>query len=292
MKIPLYVQYDSERITDGFGAQGLRIVGLYTIAKAFKLKYLHQGISEISDRVELTGPEGDEQKYRQVLEKMNEFIAFASHSDLNNLKISRTVSIHNLGLRILFKYIFLSFFRPNQYLLKVCLPFGIVDRFPILYRLSLKDISGVIPKRKEGFIEIGNVVHIRGSEHSPDKSRPQLEPSYFEEAIFSGKYPCLPGRGWIIHTDFYQSDFSQTIKSERANRFVPLFERFRKDEIFEVNHYASIEKVFSDMVHADSLIMSRSALSYLAGIFCRGVVVYPSNHGHAKLPRWKIEIPK
>ena len=105
MNIPLYIQYDSEQITDGFGAQGLRIVGLYTVAKAFKLKYLHQEISEITDRLELTGPGGDEPKYRQVLEEMNQFLAFTSHSDLNNLELSRTVSIHNLGLRALFKYI-------------------------------------------------------------------------------------------------------------------------------------------------------------------------------------------
>ena len=30
----------------------------------------------------------------------------------------------------------------------------------------------------------------------------------------------------------------------------------------------------------------------LAGIFCLGEVVYPSIHGHAKLPGWKVEIPK
>lgn len=292
MNIPLYIQYDSKKYTDGFGAQGLRIVGVYTVAKAFKLKYLHQGISEISDRVELTGPDGDEPKYRQVLEEMNQFLAFDSHADLTNLKLSRTVFIHNLGFRILFKYIVLSFLRPNQYLLKVLLPFGIVDRFPILYRFSRKDIQCIISKRKRGSRKIGNVAHVRGSEHSPDKMRPQLGPSYFEELIFSGRYPCLPGRGWIIHTDFYSSDFSQTIKTERSRKFVSLFERFRKDEIFTVNHYASIGTVFSDMVHADLLIMSRSALSYLAGIFCVGEVVYPSIHGHAKLPGWKVEIPK
>lgn len=289
MNIPLYIQYDSEQITDGFGAQGLRIVGLYTVAKAFKLKYLHQEISEITDRLELTGPGGDEPKYRQVLEEMNQFLAFTSHSDLNNLELSRTVSIHNLGLRALFKYIFLSFLRPNQYLLKVCLPFGIVDRFPFLYRFSRKDIQRVISERKRESKKIGNVVHIRGSEHSPDKTRPQLGPSYFEKLIFSGRYSCFPGRSWIIHTDFYSTDFSQKIKTERANKFVSLFERFENDEMIEVHHYASISIVFSDMVHADLLIMSRSALSYLAGIFCEGVVVYPSNHGHAKLPRWKME---
>lgn len=292
MKIPLYIQYDSKKLTDGFGAQGLRIVGIYSVAKAFKLKYLHQGISEISDRVELTGPGGDEPKYRQVLEEMNQFLAFDSHEELANLKLSRTVLIHNLGFRALFKYIILSLLRPNQYLLKVFLPFGIVDRFPILYRFSRTDIQGIISKLKRGSRKIGNVVHVRGSEHSPDKIRPQLEPSYFEELIFSGRYPCSPGRGWIIHTDFYSSDFSQIIMAERARKFVSLFERFRKDEIFTVNHYASIEEVFSDMVHADLLIMSRSALSYLAGIFCLGEVVYPSIHGHAKLPGWKVEIPK
>ena len=49
MRFPLYITYDDTKIRDGFGAQGLRVVGIFSIARFFRLKYLHQGISEIGD---------------------------------------------------------------------------------------------------------------------------------------------------------------------------------------------------------------------------------------------------
>jgi hypothetical protein len=286
MRFPLYITYDDKKIRDGFGAQGLRVVGIFSIARVFRLKYLHQGISEIGDKVELVGVTGDKFRYSRVLDELNSYLKFPSNYEPGNFKKQIQIEIHNLGFRTLLNYILLSLFRPNRYLLKVCLPFGVTDRFPWIYLFCRKYSPSTIPTL--GKVDAGNVnvVHIRASEHSPDKTRPQLGPLYYEKLIFSPKFVPSNAVKWIVHTDFYDGDFSPGVNSERAVKFKSLISRINLEKNIDVYHYAEIEKVFRDMVNADLLIISRSALSYLAGVLCKGNVVYPSNHGHAKLPRW------
>lgn len=286
MRFPLYITYDDRKIRDGFGAQGLRIVGIFSTARVFRLKYLHQGISEIADKVELVGVTGDNFRYTRVLDELNGYLNFPSNRKPGNFKKQIQIEIHNLGFRTLLKYILLSLVRPNRYLLKVCLPFGVTDRLPWVYLHCRKYIPSTIPAL--GQVDAGtvNVVHVRASEHSPDKTRPQLGPLYYEKLMFSPKLASSNGVKWIVHTDFYDGDFLPGVNSERVIKFKSLISRINLEKNIDVYHYAEIEKVFQDMVNADLLIISRSALSYLAGVLCKGKVVYPSNHGHAKLPRW------
>jgi hypothetical protein len=286
MLFPLYITYDDRKIRDGFGAQGLRIVGIFSIAKVFRLKYLHQGISEIGDKVELVGLTGDRSRYSRVLDELNSYLRFPSNNEPSNLKKQIQIEIHNLGFRELLIYILLSLLRPNRYLLKVCLPFGVTDRLPWVYSFCRKYIPRINPARGQVNTGTVNVVHIRASEHSPDKTRPQLSPLYYEKLIFSPRFFSSDKIKWIVHTDFYDGDFLPGVKSDRVLKFKSLISNLNLERNIDVYHYAEIEKVFQDMVNADLLIISRSALSYLAGVLCKGKVVYPSNHGHAKLPKW------
>ena len=286
MLFPLYITYDDRKIRDGFGAQGLRIVGIFSIAKVFRLKYLHQGISEIGDKEELVGVTGDNFRYSRVLDQLNGYLKFPSSHEPRDAKRQIQVEIHNLGFRKLLIYILLSLLRPNRYILRVCLPFGVTDRLPWVYLFCRKYFPRINPARAQVDTGTVNVVHIRASEHSPDKARPQLDPHYYEKLMFLPEFVFSDAVKWIVHTDFYAKDFLPGVKSERVLKFESLISRLILEENIDVYHYAEIEKVFRDMVNADLLIISRSALSYLAGILCKGKVVYPSNHGHAKLPKW------
>lgn len=286
MRFPLYITYDDKKIRDGFGAQGLRIVGIFAVAKFFRLRYLHQGISEIGDKVELVGVTGDDSKYSSVLRDMNRYISFPSSHAARLSDTNIEIEIHNLGFRILFQYILLSLIKPNRYVLKVCLPFGVVDRIPWIYALCRSNIPNDALGPNQISSDSFNVVHIRASEHSPDKTRPQLNPDYYDRLLFYGKHKLNPDARWIVHTDFYKDDFLSTNRSERVVKFRSLISKLDQGNNFDVYHYAEIENVFRDMLKADNLIISRSALSYLAGILCKGKVIYPSNHGHAKLPGW------
>jgi hypothetical protein len=60
----------------------------------------------------------------------------------------------------------------------------------------------------------------------------------------------------------------------------------------EVKYCAPILETLSDLITADTLLMSRSSFSYIAGIINDNSVYIPRSHGHAKLKRWKWDYKK
>lgn len=289
IRIPLYIQYDDKKMTDGFGAQGTRVIGIFAIAKFFRLKYIHQGISEISNRYELLGANSSQSKYEKVLSALNSYISPNKDEIWAAPRNAIEVYVYNIGFRSLFIYSLKSLLKPNRYLLKVCLPFGITDRVPSIYVNAIKSLK---IRSKYGGSQIDSrplVLHIRTGEHSPAFPRTQLGPDYYAKIIFSDKYGSLTRDKWIIHTDFKVTDFDSSSKSQRAIGFCDLFSKLENKKNIELNHYADIESVFEDMVNSRVLVVSRSALSYLAALLCEGLIVFPSNHGHSALPNWVVE---
>lgn len=286
IRFPLFIQYDDRRMTDGFGAQGIRVLGIFAISKFFRLKYVHQEISELSNRYELMGPNASDARYAEVLSTLNSYICPVDEEIWQSPEKPIDVEIYDLGFRTLARYFFKSLIRPNRYLLKVCLPFGVTDRMPTLYLRAVKSL-----KMKRGFkdYELKNesiVVHVRTGEHSPAYPRHQLGPEYYARVIFNQGYGDLDNDHWIVHTDFQESDFQVSSNSQRATKFRNLFLQLDSFKNIEINHYAAIEIAFRDMVNSKVLIVSRSALSYLAALLSEGLIIFPSNHGHSPLPHW------
>jgi hypothetical protein len=286
---PIFIQYDNARKTDGFGAQGTRIVGVYAIARFFRIKYVHRGIVEFSDRRELMGSISDERAYSETLRRLNCYLQPESQNSWKPPEKAQTIFIYNLGFRILLKYLLKSLLRPNTYVLSVCLPFGITDRLPITYVKVRDSFNYGGPINEIGQESRTIVAHIRTGQNSPSYPRTQLSAGYFDKLIFSEKYGKLNCDKWIIHTDFLESDFSDKPNSANVIEFRDLFAKLASFHNVEIRHYAKIEDVFLDMRNAHVLIMGKSALSYLAALIGNGAVVYPSSHGHSPLPQWKIE---
>ena len=286
---PIFIQYDNARMTDGFGAQGTRIVGIYAIASFFGMKYVHQGIADISDRQELMGSVSEEKFYHETLKKLNGYLQPKNLRSWKPPEKARTIFIYNLGFRILLKYIFKSFVRPNTYVLSVCLPFGITDRLPLIYGKA-RDVFNFGRANSSNEQRPRTIVaHIRTGQNSPSYPRTQLSASYFSKLIFSEKYGSLKIDKWIVHTDFLETDFSDKPNSVNVIEFQDLFAKLTLFHNVTIRHYAKIEDVFLDMRDSHVLIIGKSALSYLAALIGSGDVVYPSSHGHSPLPQWKIE---
>lgn len=272
-------------MTDGFGAQGIRIVGIYSIARFFRLGYLHTPISKISGVSELVGSTKNRQLYKKLLSELNEYISFP-HDEFPT-ENPQFVSIHNLGFRQLFYYGLRALLCREVIILEICLPFGITDRISMVMQYGKKTWDEC---KSLNFQSTSNhrtvVIHVRASEHSPDKKRPQLGPKYYERTLdnlsrrFNGDFKL------IVHTDFYSSDFSASHKSKRVKTFEPFLRECEALPRTEVNHYADIRKVMYDMTHANVLVVSRSALPYLAGLLSHGEVVFPKCHGHSPLSSW------
>jgi hypothetical protein len=60
--------------------------------------------------------------------------------------------------------------------------------------------------------------------------------------------------------------------------------------VFEIKHGADWIETFLDMANASTLIMARSAFSYLGALYNPNVVIWPNNHGHAKLRKWTSSV--
>jgi hypothetical protein len=272
-------------MTDGFGAQGTRIAGVYSIARFFKLGYLHNPITQISDVSELVGSAEKHAEFNQVLSELNEYISFP-HDEFPT-KNPQHISIYNLGFRQLFYYGMRALFHRETIVLEICLPFGITDRLSIVSQYGKKAWSkceSLNFKSKSNHRTV--VMHVRGSEHSPDKKRPQLGPKYYERTLYDLSRRFNRDFKLIVHTDFHLSDFNQSQKSKRVKAFEPFLRECEALPRVEVNHYADIRKVMFDMTHADVLVVSRSALPYLAGLLSNGEVVFPKCHGHSPLSGW------
>lgn len=285
-KFPLYIKYDRESFKDGFGSQAVRIAGIYSIAQKFCLKYEHEDDICISGIRELMGQQYDEDEFFRTIDWLRNLIHFPSAKKKASVK-QRIVRIHDIGLRVLFKYIFLSILQPNRILLLVSLPFGIVDRDTSIYSYSQPILLENLQKLALYKPSSRVVLHVRTAEHSPDKNRPQMSSQYYEKSLktISQEYD-LDITHLIVHTDFYEEDLHKIDSSPRVKEIKNYLDNLALDYKVVVKHYAPIKELLEDFASAKVLIMSRSSLPYFGGLLNRNLVIIPKNHGHSPLKTW------
>lgn len=126
----LSVSYDGKTLPDGAGAQLQRIIGIYALARFFRLGYRHTGLKEVmvhpNDGVETA------EHYRNYLEDINKLIPY------ENMRMSKkpdlSLKIKHLGvrqfLRLYFRYRF-----SNQHIhLEILQPDHVINKFPFIFR--------------------------------------------------------------------------------------------------------------------------------------------------------------
>lgn len=284
MTMPLYIQYDSEQLQDGYGAQALRILGLYSLAKAFRLRYIHSPIKKL----DFQGDKSLTPDMRlELTNKLNNLINFNAH----NYPIGKVVQINirNLGFRRLLSARWRSFITGESIVLKVLLPFGITDRLPFLYRIGAKEFYKLNKMLISKWDSHDVVVHIRTGNQPLDNllisDKRFLPLSYFvneSNKIYRKIKTARRNCRFVIHTDL-DANIAKNI--ELAKQIESSFAFLPADT--EVRFGGNLFNVILDMVTARNLIMSNSALSYFAGILNQNSVIWYRNHGHSKLPGWE-----
>ena len=179
----LFLTYDNSLLDDGFGAQALRILGVYSIARKFRCKYIHSDISytveEFSHGVE------SEQELNLLKDQVNLFFRLPSSRKPKNF--DREIAIKAPSLKefliLFFKY---RYSRQNV-LLRICLPFRIIDRNPDLYKLATAEIINNNLKAFRNHVPPEMVVHIRmshGRRNVPDSQPARHLPiSFFQDVL-------------------------------------------------------------------------------------------------------------
>lgn len=306
--MPLIITYDNSSMQDGLGSQALRILGIFSIAKALRIKYIHNPIiafvEEHSHRL------NDRNDERRLLREVNDF--FSLPSSRKKLKVEEVLTIKTINLTDLIRLKIKCFFSRKTVVLRLLLPFNITDRFPLLYSVGVRHL-----RRKNQNMLIAkdlSVVHVRRgygylyTEKSTLRHR-HLPYSYYSAIIRIVSKRIYKDREFelVVHTDISPDNVTwipfkretlsaaekiqglHAVKSGLNLPGVDLQTRivFPESASVKIEYCADFMKTFLDMCTCKVLIQSKSSFSYLAGLINPGYIVWPSSHGHSRYPRWK-----
>ncbi len=289
MKLPLFIQYNNSDITDGVGAQALRILGIYGIANHLKLGYLHQRIIKLTYQEELSGPEPSSESFEDLLDQVNRLFTLPSHKIPKNT-ICFNLYSRNLGRKMLLAVIVLSLllliFR-IRIILNVTLPFGVSDKFKNPYEIATNFVLANIPHSHMRSTP-RNVLHYRTIVHTKDAAdRKILSCDYYRETVVDFAYRNgMNHLDLVVHCDI-EPEALKNSHNPRIIDFLNFCESVKHLGI-EIKPYAPFFETFYDMVFAEHLFISKSAFSYLAGALNRNTVIYPPEYRHPKLPGWEL----
>jgi hypothetical protein len=305
--MPLFLTYDSETITDGYGAQLLRILGIFAISKTYGCRYLHTGITETVE--EFSHQVNSEQELHRLTKSVNSF--FALPSSLSPIAFDKVIYIKSPGFKEFLKIIIRYKYSRHNVLLKLCLPFRILHLTPGIYECATKEICKNNFEIFDQWPAPELVLHLRmshGRQNVPEtQPRRHLPISYFRDTLkkLSEDSRKIKAKKISVHTDLSSKEVNwrpteKTLLQEvslgevakdgvirvQAHDVSKFFSDFSNYE-FEVRYCDDFFSTFLDMATCHTLVQARSALSYLAGLFNKNLVIWPSSHGHPKLKKWK-----
>ena len=257
--MPLYLTYDTSFNNDGFGAQYQRIVGVFCLAKLIGAQYVHTPITlyehlpieywkKIDDHFGLS-------KYNKpdnVLPVFDEVLTISIPNKLEELK--RNNSNKNI-------------------LIKIGLPTNILDGISESYDNVMEELRQIkrkidLPEFKKDKTNIS--IHIRrGDVNANSNSDRYTDNNHYVKVI-------------------------EKLNSKYANCNILIFTQnsenldiFKQMKNVKLMNDIDIIETFEYLCNADVLILSKSSLSYLSGLYSESSDIYMEQFWHSKLPRWK-----
>lgn len=291
----LAVTYDQHGASDGLGAQVQRIYGLYALARALDLKYVHTPLERVEYQgfIALLTRNNDP----DFVERYNAF--FALPSDDFDLAGCERIKIHNLNLATVERYRAQAAATGRSILLETLLPFAYTDEYPAAYR-TLRAVSPYRDHRPSGPIRV--CIHMRRGDNLPDSRRRWLPNSYYLRvcqqvlAVLQqqGKLSTvrlhseLPTRRYALYPESPGLYFvpEQPVTIDPADYALEEFDALPE---LELVFNAEPLDALRDFATADVLILSASSFGYLGGMLNpHGVVVFAPFTWNAPLPDWLV----
>lgn len=304
----LYLTYDNQQLQDGYGAQLMRIIGIYSLAKKFRLHYVHSPILETVE--ELAHNINNLEELSLLTDQVNDFFALPSSTDRKIF--DEVVSVKSLGWKFFLKSILKYQFSKKNVLIRILLPFPVIERIPNAYAIGTKYIKLA---NKDLFREnLANeiVVHVRMSYGQSTTISPHVRPRFlptdYYVDLLRARLSLNPDQREmkiLVHTDMPNISRTWTPTAKRLQQNIEFGEKVIHGKInvigkdlskrfrelgchkLEICYESQFLVAFLDMATAGTLIMSRSSFSYLAALFNENEVVWPSGYWHVKLRKWK-----
>jgi hypothetical protein len=261
-KVKLKIKKSNNYITcegkkDGGGAQIHAVLSTQMFAKQFNIKYAHTPFKKIEHKP----------KSMPELEWMNSWECFFNlGKGYEEAKQINAKKIKTTSLFKALKYISLK----EKYIVVVPHCHRYADMYPQKYISFFEKYK---PKDK---IKLKNknklyvAVHIRRGDVSEKERKRYTSSKKILKTIslIKRKYPNKELETTIYSNDFYEN----------------LVEDFQD---YKIDVDSNVFDVLSNLSNADILIMGKSSLSYIAGLYSKGEVYYEP-FWHSPLPNWHI----
>jgi hypothetical protein len=288
------VTYDPG-MTDGVGSQLHRIYGLYALARALNLKYVHTPLREVGYQGLI--PLLTRRLDPDFTARYNAF--FSLPSDDFDLAGCERVRIHSLDESTVAHYRERAATTGRSILLASNLPFGYTDPHPAAYQ-ALREVSPYRGYRPTGPVRV--CIHLRRGDNLPDKRGRWLPNSYYlrvcgtvldvlrqQDAPFVVRlHTEVPSRPYTI----YPGTPGLYFVPEQPTTIAPAqcaLEEFEAVPNLEMELNAEPLDALGDFATADVLILSLSSFGYLGGLLNpHGLVVSCPLMWHAPLPDWRV----
>jgi len=292
------VTYDNETTTDGVGSQLLRIYGLYALSRALHVKYVHTPLGRVGYQgflPLLTGRTNPD-----FAAPYNAF--FSLPSDAFDLESCERVRIHILDGDTVARHREHTATTGRPVLLEAIHHYGYTDRHPAAFH-ALRAVSPYRDHRPAGPTRV--CIHLRRGDNSvPGRTDAQerLLPNGYYLRVCGAVVDALRRHGvpFVVRVHTEVPPRRYTLYPDTPGLYFWLDQPATVDpsdytlEDFEslpnVDMVLNVEarEALDDFATADVLILSRSALGYLAGLLNpHGLVIY-APWWHPPLPDWLL----
>jgi len=304
----LTLGYNNNFSIDGTGAQLQRIIGIACLAEFLGVKYVNNGIKNIT--IHPLDPFQKETEKNYYLENINSvFVPANAVTAVNN---ENTLIVSKLSISKLLILIVISKMKKTELQIDLAEPYQIIDAYPKIYELAPALFSNFDKFRFEGkpnFIHI--VIHYRwgvggGAVYHEQKISRELPVNYYLEILekITKSFQENVEYGITILTDAplvpisYKPNLNQNFLWEGTPGFTENQLNIEGADFsqFTVKYPGRVEilsggdpfDAMKIMVNADILLLSRSSLSYVSGLLNKKAqIFYPPNFWHPKLSGWK-----
>ena len=262
----LALTYDNTKLQDGLGSQLQRIYGVYALATNFGFGYVHSGIEKLTaydyEKMRFVECASAEVHETNALFKLPA-IAPAAYDEIVHVSDITPESLHLLSVT------------SKTILVRLLLPYGILDRNPSLYGV----VKSVSPFDRPSHDHVEVAVHIRRGE-LPFIAPSRLIPNRYYVQILRRVTYILKA----LKLKYNISIYTETTRWDADAVTSAMFEGI------PVTLYQNSPALvpFRKLAEADIVVLSHSSYSYSAALLNRhGCVIY-NPFWHAPLPSWII----
>jgi hypothetical protein len=301
------VTFDSSQAVDGTGAQLQRLISVYALSNYFGFCYVHSEIKQVS--VHAFDPFQTSELYEEYMLEINNFIQLSqvSNQDQNSADFKRIQAFFWKFMILLAR----NRFQNKPLRLALFDPYAITDFRPQILE-SIQGQVSLTAREVPRFAHRSIAIHYRqgvgGFALYPGQNVPRETPlNQFEQVLSSivGEVALNSIKSVIVLTDAPEAvthyrppahqqslwegtpGYSNGVITIQPIDFGKLSEKF--DLPIHVLRGGNPLDAIYIMAQADFLLMSKSSLSYLGGIFNNfGTVYFPRDFWHRPLSRWRV----